>query len=497
MKNKRSIQIAGFGAISILFVFALKTIFLLEKLSNSSAEELKTIYPRLHEFVFVLAQKATFIFALWFILLLGINGFFIYLLSKHSKKAAEIIITITVLILMFSGAEYTLRWMGYKPGTHTIVRYFTPVDSLYLKNGFATDSLGITKIDLEDRKIIADNISNENENYDTIRCVHEAYSLVRESIKLKNGKVNNEFASTFKTLTQKNTSTLSEFEKAIIDYVNCPVNELGFRSIAFKQYESNKPRVLLIGDSFTWGHSASDIYNSFADELLAKGYVVYNSGISCADAAQYLAVAKQYIAVLKPDIVIVNFYLANDITYYKREVKPYMPIFFSTNAGNLIACPFGEYFKTPEQAYNYYFNKWQIPQNENLFNRVMAQTVITSLAWRILSKMNIVNYGSSEVGKYMSEAEKRKYVKPYCNTELKEIKEFTEQNGARFILSSIPEVYRFTFNTKKDFPDVFEGLDYVEMKVTREDYKLDDGHFNDRGHKRYADFLIKQIEAHD
>lgn len=108
--------------------------------------------------------------------------------------------------------------------------------------------------------------------------------------------------------------------------------------------------------------------------------------------------------------------------------------------------------------------------------------------------MKIFNYGTSDVSWFYLDAEKKKCPTPYSNVQLKEIKQIAEKNGAKFILSSIPEVYRFTFNTTKDYPDLFEGLDYVEMKVSKNDYKLDDGHFNDIGHKRYAEFLIEQIK---
>ncbi len=219
--------------------------------------------------------------------------------------------------------------------------------------------------------------------------------------------------------------------------------------------------------------------------------------MSATDVAQYLAVAKEYIPVLKPDIVIVNFYLGNDITYYKRDVLPYTPVFFYTNAGVLMSCTQGEYFKNKEEAYDLYLHQWSVPENDNIINCVMAQTVITTMAWRALVKFKLANYGISDVAKYYHEADKRKYAKPYCNEELKQLKKIADENGATFILSSIPEVYTYTFNTKKDFPDLFEGLDYVEMNVNKSDYKLDDGHFNDAGHKRYADFLIQQIEARE
>jgi lysophospholipase L1-like esterase len=360
--------------------------------------------------------------------------------------------------------------------------------------GYYSDTNGIFKIDSFTRLEIKRNISSGNKNLGEWQ-INEVYSLASENIEIINGEVNNEFSSLYKRIIKKDTLTLSDFEKGIIEYVNCPINQDGFKSIPFKQYKSEKPKVLLLGDSFTWGHSTSHKSYSFADQLLAKEYVIYNASITATDVAQYLAIAKKYISLLKPDFVIVNFYLGNDITYYKREPLQNAPVFFYTNAGVLMACPHGKYFENADSAYNFYLNQWSIPENDNIINKIMSKTVLTTLCWRLLLKLEITNYGKSYIAAYYQDAEIRKYSFPYCNVELEEINRISNENDAKFILSSIPEVYTNTFNTKKNFPDLFEGLDFIEMDVTKEDYKLDDGHFNNLGHKRYADFLIKQIEA--
>ncbi len=401
---------------------------------------------------------------------------------------ASIVLVSTLVIV-----EIILRGFGYKPGVHTYIKNLKPVDSLFLLDGFAVDSMGIIKVDKSVSKRICDNIHDQNEFY-TKKQVHEIFMLASESIKITRGEIDNELSHLYKTLSIKEPAALTEFENAVLEYIRSPINEEGFRSIPFKQYQTEKPKILLIGDSFTWGHSPSNTFNSFADELLTKGYVVYNTGISGADVAQYLAIAKQYIAILKPDVVIVNFYLGNDITYYKREVSPFTPVFFRTNAGHLVACPCGKYFANANEAYQFNLQKWQIPE-DNRFNKTMAQTVITTLGWGALLRHGFVSPDSSVEEAYYNEAKKRKYDKPYCNGELLEIKEIAEKNNARFILSSIPEVFASTFKTKKDFPDLFEGLTFIEMQVDSSDYKLEDGHFNDKGHKRYADFLIQEIET--
>jgi hypothetical protein len=278
--------------------------------------------------------------------------------------------------------------------------------------------------------------------------------------------------------------------------VKNPINANGFRSIPFQIYTNNKPSVLLLGDSFTWGMSASSISNSFADILLARGYTVYNTGISATDVAQYQAIAKKYIPILKPDYVTVNFYLGNDITYYHRDVLPNEPILYATNAGILMANPHGIFLKSAKEAYEITYLNYCIPKDGSLFNAFLSLTATTTMVWRVFRALGIIE-PSKVLVDYYKEVEPLKQEYPVSNLQLNEIKNLATQHGSKFILSSIATVDNGKIRYAKDFPHQFNGLEYYEMPVDLEDYKLSDGHFNDLGHQRYANFLQALIDGNN
>lgn len=414
------------------------------------------------------------------------------MIMRIGKK--EILLLLGSLLFALFMAESFLRIYGFQPGRHTSVYYFERVDSLFVKSGFVADSQGIFKIDPAAADTITARIQRGEPDY-TVTESSNVYGLAEDNIALLKGQEETALSSRYSSLKrqEKRQDTLNRIQKAILQYVRDPVTNEGFRSIAFKQYGNNKPSVLLLGDSFTWGFSASNLYNSFADRLLAKGYTVYNTGITATDAAQYLAVARHYIPRLKPDYVIVNFYLGNDISYYKRQVKPYHPVFYPTNAGNLMACPHGEYFNSPRHAYEFLLNQWYIPRSR-WRGKLMAQTVITTRFWKLLTENKLMDRAYPNSG-YYERAGERKHQKPYSNHELARIKQVAQEHDARFILASIPVVDHSQKKTATDFPGVFGGLSYSEMKVDRTMYNLNNGHFNDKGHRIYAAFLDSLIQS--
>ena len=296
----------------------------------------------------------------------------------------------------------------------------------------------------------------------------------------------------------KTKSILSNIEEACLDFINCPINKDGFRSIEFEKFNNDKPSIMLLGDSFTWGHSTRNKTSSFSDILLARGYTVYNMGITATDVAQYLAIAKKYIPRLQPDYVVVNFYLGNDISYYKRPIVPYRKLFYVTNAGFLLAFYDGYYFESLKDTYSNAFDNYIIQNDSDAFNFLCSKLVLTTFIWRfyekISTKYHISPYLTFAVKSESENIQKlRKYEVPYSNLELAEIKNIADNYGAQFVLSSIPILFEYNRKTKVDFPDIFGGLDYVELDVKKEWYNLKDGHFNDLGHKIYADFLEENI----
>jgi hypothetical protein len=225
-----------------------------------------------------------------------------------------------VLFLCLICAEIFLRSQGFKPGQTTLSPWLTKVDSLLLKKGFYADSTGIFNIDSEAGKEISKRIKLNLEIKDSNRLIkvqedeaNEVYDLVRQFCEVQSATIENDFTDKIGSLKSTSPLEWTSLDSAIWKYSLSPINQDGFKSVAFKKYPEAKTSVLLLGDSFTWGHSTTNITNSFSDLLLSNDIAVYNTGISGTDASQYLKLAKLYIPILEPDMVIVNFYLGNDV----------------------------------------------------------------------------------------------------------------------------------------------------------------------------------------
>lgn len=482
-------------AISLLFFIILGASWYMSMLGNQQLQKffpnlfyLVNSYSIIYKFTQIVGENSISLFYFLVGVFISLAILFFYQYLNHKKKFLPIIAT-TILFLVIG--EAVLRKLGFYPGYHTNARYFTPVEKLKEYKGFYTDENGILKIDQETGETISTRIINNQPLYS--KNESSVYSLATDFLEFKNDDFDNSLKNYYNDIHRKPRQLKSDLEQAIMAYTSNPINEEGFKSIPFRSYSADKPSVLLLGDSFTWGHSTTNKTNCFADILLSKGYIVYNTGITATDVAQYLAVANKYIPTLKPDFVVVNFYLGNDISYFKREVKSNQPVLYSTNAGILMSWQNGVFFASPERAYRSVVRSWSIPQTENSFNKLMAQTSITSLIWKAMNIMNLFPYLNIQSPKKVLKENQRLYKTPYSNIELKVIKKLCLSNGSKFILSSIPEAYRFSTKTTSDFPELFGGLDYYEMKVDKSDYKLDDGHFNDQGHHKYAQFLDSLI----
>jgi hypothetical protein len=238
--------------------------------------------------------------------------------------------------------------------------------------------------------------------------------------------------------------------------------------------------------------------NSFADLLLAKGYTVYNTGIGGTDPPQYLGVAREYIPKLKPDFVIVNFNLDNDVQYYERKLKPFVPPVWISNSVYLLSCPNGVYFKDPQESFQFNREYVYIPP-ANKFNRLCSKTVITTLFWRAFRYVLGFETQSDMMKEYQKKIKPMAAV-PYSNAQITEIEEICKTCHSQFVLVTLPAV---GMNAKGNyqpqyadsFPNLFSGMHYFAPPVTKECYNLPDQHFNDIGHKKYADFLEKIIDS--
>jgi hypothetical protein len=280
----------------------------------------------------------------------------------------------------------------------------------------------------------------------------------------------------------------------VVDYIFHPINENGFRSLSFRQVKSERKKVMLIGDSFTYGQSALDLSNSFADQLLADGFIVYNMGIPGADPAQYLAIAQRYLPILKPDFLIINVYAGNDIIYYQRKPEPNVPLFYFTNAGCIMNHPLHKYLYSPQKALDFALSSTMIPQR-TYWDKFCSLTSTGTMVWKVMAKIGWVSISPIEFEDYYSQAQKLKLKAPSLNNELMLIKKLAIQANSKCLISFIPEVKGVLGLSS---PAHYQGLnwekDYLFFPdLKTEDYNISLQHFNDQGHYNYSKFLELEL----
>ena len=274
------------------------------------------------------------------------------------------------------------------------------------------------------------------------------------------------------------------------------INSDGFRDTEFGHYDGDEPTVLLIGDSFCWGGAANPINRSFADLLEGYGYEVFNTGIPGTGPAQYLQVAQKFLPKLKPDKVVVVFYMANDVMYRNIPALPETNIYHLTNAGWMDAYLDGDYLPSPERCYEYYLKRFSIPK-EGTFNRIMATTVITTQLWKIFEKLGwIANNLHAEVLERRAANPYPFLPHPVSYKYIRAIYDLTQANEAEFYLCIIPVHTYLEDDLETNQKYLFQDLPYHWPNTLKfADYNdWPDGHFNNKGHAKYAEFLKEVIK---
>ncbi|MEX2588750.1 MAG: SGNH/GDSL hydrolase family protein [Chitinophagales bacterium] len=428
-------------------------------------------------------------------------------------------IFIILIVLIFS--EVILRVIGHKPGIFTNYDNFNTVDSLYTFKNYQTDEYGIYKFS----SYVTDSLRIEFDNnpqftkremidmgidpMDGINNIYSEFKLLQLKIegkeissKYHKEQLNSaEWKTPFPQLAEKLLKKKqgdNNWERLIGQYVYKPFNREGFRSIAFDTTAEKAIRILLLGDSFAYGMSAYPFFNSYADILLSRGYIIYNTGISGVDPAQYAAVAKKYVPLLKPDLVILNFYPGNDLMPFPREANKDEPHEHMTNAGFFQSSPEGKYLN-PQEAYSYYLSLVSIPET-NTFNYISSKSSILTIIWGILHKNNWVEHpvlnNYNQLHYNVSKSQKAQLTSKYIS----DIMNVCKTNKTDLLNTVVPSkevlinkntivedsILQIVFsNNKYYYPENLNPSDYIAG---------DDFHFSNPGALKYADFLDSLIQ---
>jgi hypothetical protein len=272
------------------------------------------------------------------------------------------------------------------------------------------------------------------------------------------------------------------------------VNSDGFHSPEFSDADSTRSTAMLIGDSFTWGMSASDIDSSFANILRVRsGWNIHNCGIPAADPVQYALIAEHYVQRLRPDAVLLFFFMGNDMMLQDREPAPFRDFYYFTNAGALWTDWDGRQFRDPISAYNYFLKeKYFLSGQRNLMEWLISKSAV-------LSRLYSVRFRLEEKLRWERQTEDMSLTNSY----LLKVREMALKHGAEFRIIVIPELkeaemerddYEKRYGSFFHHPQlqphiIWPGTDKAYFRP------YPDAHLNDRGHAVYGDFLLELLEG--
>jgi len=124
---------------------------------------------------------------------------------------------------------------------------------------------------------------------------------------------------------KKGFKMVKNFKGVFLDSQNqyiskAETNSIGLRDYEYGEKQDNTFRILVLGDSFTFGAGVEleDTYVKQLETILrsknsSKEYEVINAGVMGYGTDQEFYYLKEWITKLKPDLVIVGFYVGNDL----------------------------------------------------------------------------------------------------------------------------------------------------------------------------------------
>ena len=268
------------------------------------------------------------------------------------------------------------------------------------------------------------------------------------------------YANNFKIIS-KNKKIGIEHNKNIKGYLmgaNITLNENGFRSN--KEYEIDSKKILMLGDSMTFGWGANKTFSSILDDNL-KNYEVINAGIGNTNTIMQIEnFFENFNKIYKYDIIILNFFI-NDF----EDVKIIKPNFIQKNSF----------------LYTYLSNK---------LNTVLIKFKINK-NWATF-------YADSYKNNSMSELALKSIFK---------LNEYCKENKIMLIVNNIPELRDlkdYKFEKETSIVEKFakkNNIYFINSHEALKDYKEEelwvtenDQHANDKAHQIIGDFINLKIQ---
>lgn len=292
------------------------------------------------------------------------------------------------------------------------------------------------------------------------------------------------------------------------------INEQGYRSnLNFDSITVDSLRaqgkfvILSIGDSYTEGCCANPIDSSFMDLIFNRtsNYTTFNAGVGSTGPVHYEKTVLRAFDSYRPNLVLINFYLGNDLVNFRRTVVPGIPQTFpikdfswlSSTVPEFYQSKYGKsYFSSPIEAYEFYLDKF------TFFGVAATKTEYVFRNSVIVSRLYLgFKNGLTALKWYLSNDIKNR-AKLDTRRVLLRIKEHCEINDVQLHISLIPSASEPRDETQVQgiMKEVFSGFS-VSYPFQEQFSKIDfdgsntDNHFNNAGHRKYALYLASVLDS--
>ncbi len=298
-------------------------------------------------------------------------------------------------------------------------------------------------------------------------------------------------------------------------------NSIGLRNREVSMPKpANTKRIVFVGDSFTmgWGVNEEDTFVRTSETLLNKQGLAFpietvNAGFSAAGPSGYYIYLKYFGLDLDPDVVVVGFFIGNDITgrtdveWIQKDANG-MPDVVRSKTTYIDWNGALRFKDTPI--------RYSMPVLNNSHAFLLLANTINPLTTSTDPSKELVTLTSCL---FRPECHDLDTAKSEVKFLFEGIQELVESKGKKLVVVMIPDDYQFNtypaFRSKKllpllpsermhvnnEFASFFEseGIDYIDLlpifleQAKEQLYIPDDGHWNAAGHAFAASIISEKL----
>lgn len=262
------------------------------------------------------------------------------------------------------------------------------------------------------------------------------------------------------------------------------INEFGFRDWQL----GGGQRLLLLGDSFTWGTGASKHKLSYASLLAVNDYTIFNTGVPGVAPNQYATIAERYVGELNPDKVLVFIYAGNDLYGASDPLIPNHPRWWVTTHGWYSAFDSANNPLSFEDMLRSY--SFDVNPIYGLGRKSALLTLTKAVMYDVYHEIKSLAPKESGASEFEGS------VHGTLLTQLMNIKIVSESNGAELYVFFIPDLGKGCSGEQIQLNDfkVFDGQ-LILLETAEEDYHpAPNCHFNDSGHLKTYQQILRAIK---